>query len=107
MGRPVLVVPVAPVGLLAVQVRLVSVPAVLVALAVLLAVLVLGRLDPAALAVPLVPLVAVKGAHHGVCRCPQLRLGWGRRRLRAYRAVHGIYRILLLSAPRVSIPWLV
>ena len=67
MGRPVLVAPVAPVGLLAAQVRLVSVP---VALAVLLAVLALGRLDPVAVAVPLVPLAAVKGAHHGVCRCP-------------------------------------
>ena len=32
MGRPALVVPVAPVGLLAAQVRLVSVPAVLVVL---------------------------------------------------------------------------
>jgi hypothetical protein len=67
VGRPVLVAPVAPVGLLAAQVRLVSVP---VALAVLLAVLALGRLDPVAVAVPLVPLAAVKGAHHGVCRCP-------------------------------------
>ena len=67
MGRPVLVAPVAPVGLLAAQVRLVSVP---VALAVLLAVLVLGRLDPVAVAVPLAQVVAVKGAHHGVCRCP-------------------------------------
>ena len=54
-------------GLLAAQVRLVSVP---VALAVLLAVLVLGRLDPVAVAAPPAPLAAVKDAHHGVCRCP-------------------------------------
>ena len=53
MGRPVLVVPVA-----------------LVALAVLRVVRVLGRLDPVAVAVPLAQVVAVKGAHHGVCRCP-------------------------------------
>ena len=72
MGRPVLVAPVAPVGLLAAQVRLVSVPAVLVALAVLLAVLVLGRLDPVAVAAPLAQVVAVKGAHHGAYR-PQVR----------------------------------
>ncbi len=104
MGRPVLVAPVAPVGLLAAQVRLVSVP---VTLAVLLAVLALGRLDPVAVAAPPAPLAAVEDAHHGVCRRPQLRLGWARRRLRAYRAVHGICRILLLSAPRVSIHWLV
>ena len=64
MGRPVLVAPVAPVGLR------VSALAVLVALAVLLAVLVLGRLDPVAVAAPLAQVVAVKGAHHGVCRCP-------------------------------------
>ena len=69
MGRPVLVAPVAPVGLLAAQVRLVSVP---VALAVLLAVLVLGRLDPVAVAVPLAQVVVVKGAHHGAYR-PQVR----------------------------------
>ena len=69
MGRPVLVAPVAPVGLLAAQVRLVSVP---VALAVLLAVLVLGRLDPVAVAAPLAQVVAVKGAHHGAYR-PQVR----------------------------------
>ena len=49
----------------------------------------------------LVALGASGQVRHG------LRLGWGHRRLRAYRAVHGIYRILLLSAPRVSIPWLV
>ena len=90
MGRPVLVVPVA-----------------LVALAVLRVVRVLGRLDPVAVAAPPAPLVAVKDAHHGVCRRPQLRLGWAHRRLRAYRAANGICRILLLSAPRVSIHWLV
>ena len=66
MGRPVLVAPVAPVGLL------VSALAVLVALAVLLAVLVLGRLDPVAVAAPLAQVVAVKGAHHGAYR-PQVR----------------------------------
>ena len=60
VGRPVLVL-VVPVDLLV---------SALADLAVLLAVLALGRLDPVAVAAPLAPLVAVKDAHHGVCRRP-------------------------------------
>ena len=60
VGRPVLVL-VVPVDLLV---------SALADLAVLLAVLALGRLDPVAVAAPPAPLAAGKDAHHGVCRRP-------------------------------------